>query len=467
MKSPINLFLSLLILTFSCQNEVSMDTLTVENQAADTALYSPVKHPEWTKNASVYEVNIRQHTAEGTFSAFEDHLPRLKNLGVKILWIMPIQPIGQLKRKGGLGSYYSIRDYKAVNPEFGTMDDFKSMVNKAHEMGFKVILDWVANHSAWDNVWMDEFPEWYTTDDSGNVVSPVADWSDVADLNYESKEMRAAMTDALEFWVKETDIDGYRCDVGMMVPMDFWNASRANLDKIKPVFMLAEAEGGNFHHHAFDMTYGWEFHHLMNQVAKGIDEVTVFDEYQAKMDTSYSQDDYRMFFTTNHDENSWNGTVKERMGKNHLNFFVLAATFPNGMPLIYSGQEASLNKRLAFFEKDTIDWSDTTLYPFYREMIELKSTHPALVNGKGQGSFNKVASIKQEGVYAYRRKAQGNDDEILVILNFGDDEFELKNEDFKGAWDVVMKSQSLRMNMQGKFIVKAHDFLIFNNAPNS
>ncbi len=468
MKNPIFFLASFIILAFSCQNEKVENANPDEDQAQDSSLvYAPVSHPDWVQNASIYEVNIRQHTAEGTFAAFQEHLPRIKKLGIKILWIMPIQPIGLEKRKGGLGSYYSIQDYKAVNPEFGTMDDFKTLVNTAHEMGFKVILDWVANHSAWDNVWMDEFPEWYTTDDSGNVVSPVADWSDVADLNYDSKEMRAAMTDALEFWIKETDIDGYRCDVGMMVPMDFWNNTRETLDKIKPVFMLAEAEGKEFHKSAFDMTYGWEFHHLMNQVAQGKDEVSVFDEYQAKMDSSYSKDDLRMFFTTNHDENSWNGTIAERMGDNHLNFFALACTFPNGMPLIYSGQEARLNKRLAFFEKDTIDWSDTTLYPFYREMIELKSSHPALVNGKNQGSFNKVSTIKQEGVYAYRRKAQGGEEELLVILNFGDSDFELKNEDFEGSWDIVMKSQSMIMNSNGKFIVQAHDFLIFNHSQNN
>ena len=205
------------------------------------------------------------------------------------------------------------------------------------------------------------------------------------------------------------------------------------------------------------------------EAVKGADVVMLLapDEYQAKMDSSYSKDDLRMFFTTNHDENSWNGTIAERMGDNHLNFFALACTFPNGMPLIYSGQEARLNKRLAFFEKDTIDWSDTTLYPFYREMIELKSSHPALVNGKNQGSFNKVSTIKQEGVYAYRRKAQGGEEELLVILNFGDSDFELKNEDFEGSWDIVMKSQSMIMNSNGKFIVQAHDFLIFNHSQNN
>tara|TARA_R110002096_G_scaffold386418_3_gene580497 strand:- start:50827 stop:52221 length:1395 start_codon:yes stop_codon:yes gene_type:complete len=463
MKKSILLFASFLLIALSCKNEETEAISTNEEGKAQEAshVYSPVKHPEWSSNSSIYEVNIRQFTEEGTFTAFSKHLPRLQKLGVEILWIMPIQPIGEEKRKGGLGSYYSIKDYKAVNPEFGSIEEFKNLVKQAHEMGFKIILDWVANHSAWDNVWMNENPEWYSTDSMGNIVAPVADWSDVADLNYESKEMRAAMLEAMEFWVKETDIDGYRCDVGMMVPMDFWNDSREKLDKIKPVFMLAEAEGEDFHKHAFDMTYGWEFHHLMNQVAKGIDRVDVFDSYQEKMDSTYSKDDYRMFFTTNHDENSWNGTVKERMGDNHLNFFVLACTFPNGMPLIYSGQEAGLNKRLAFFEKDKISWSDTSLYPFYREMIELKTNHPALVNGKNQGSFERVESIKQEGVYAYRRKAQNSDEEILVVLNFGDEDLVLKNEDMLGNWDIVMKSKSLRMNMKGKFIVKAHDFLLF------
>ncbi len=368
---------------FACQNKP--ETVVVEEETPKDTIDMGM-HPDWTMHASIYEVNIRQHTPQGTINAFREKLPELKELGVNILWIMPIQPIGIEKRKGGLGSYYSISDYTAVNPEFGTMGDFKHMVQAAHDLGFKVILDWVANHSAWDNVWMKDHPEWYTTK-NGEIVSPVDDWSDVADLNYDNPDMRRAMKEAMKFWVKETDIDGYRCDVGMMVPMDFWESTRVALDSIKPVFMLAEAEGPEFHQKAFDMTYGWEFHHIMNEIAKGEMDASHISAYLAKMDSTYPDGALRMYFTTNHDENSWNGTIFERMPDDYKALYVLGATLPNGIPLVYSGQEYGLNKRLAFFEKDTISASDSTLFDFYQKVIALKMKHPALRNGKYEGDF--------------------------------------------------------------------------------
>lgn len=459
MKSYYSILAALLFMAFSCQNQ----EVEAEQESPEIVEISPVVHPDWVENASIYEVNIRQHTLEGTFKAFQEDLPRLKELGVKILWFMPVQPIGVENRKGELGSYYSIANYKGINPEFGTMEDFKTLVSTAHEMGFKVILDWVANHSSWDNVWMEDHPEWYTRDDSGNVVSPVPDWSDVADLNYENPEMRAAMTEAMKFWVTEADVDGFRCDVGMMVPMDYWVSNRKTLDAIKPMFWLVEAEGPKFHTEAFDMSYGWEFHHLMNQVAKGEEKVEVFDSYQAKMDTSYTSNDIRMFFTTNHDENSWNGTIQERMGENHLNFFVLAATFPNGMPLIYSGQEAGLNKRLAFFRKDTIDWSDTTLFSFYKDMIQLKSTHEALRNGEKQGKFQRIKELDAPGVYAYKRIAE-NGDEVFVALNFSGDDVGMKPDLLGGDdWTNAVHQGGFVFDGNGNFVIEAHNFLLMTS----
>jgi glycosidase len=224
------------------------------------------KHLEWTKNANIYEVNIRQYTPEGTFNAFAQHLTRLKGMGVDILWFMPINPISEKNRKGPLGSYYAVADYQKVNPEFGNLDDFKNLVNQAHELGMKVIVDWVANHTGWDNWLIEKHPDWYTHDDSGQILAPVADWTDVADLNYDNADLRKYMIESLEYWIKEADIDGYRCDVAGMVPLDFgWKPSK--LDAIKPVFMLAEWEAPEAHL-AFDMTYGWEFHHIMNEIAQ-------------------------------------------------------------------------------------------------------------------------------------------------------------------------------------------------------
>ncbi len=455
MKTKITVLSALLgVALISCSSAPKEEI----NEAIENNLPS-VTHVDWAKDASIYEVNIRQYTPEGTINAFREKLPKLKDLGVKILWLMPVQPIGELNRKGGLGSYYSIRDYTAVNPEFGTLEDFKMLVQEAHDMGFKVILDWVANHTAWDAVWMEEHKDWYTQNDSGKVVSPVDDWSDVADLNYDNAAMRTAMLNALKFWITETDIDGYRCDVAMMVPMDFWNRTRVALDSIKPVFMLAEAEGPEFHEKAFDMTYGWELHHIMNQVAKGLESVSVFTKYAEKQDSTYPSNALRMYFTTNHDENSWNGTIEERMGVNGKNFFVLAATFPQGMPLVYSGQEAGLNKRLAFFEKDTIAWENEALLPFYSTILKLKKNHPALQNGKEEGSFAVIAENNAEQLYAFERTKDGKT--LLVALNFSgkaasfDYKRKVSNQGFKNAM-----ADGYILPQKGKLDVPANGWLV-------
>ncbi|MEN9394398.1 MAG: hypothetical protein RL362_619, partial [Bacteroidota bacterium] len=226
-------------LAISCATQKGDATATA--QVISSSETHVIRHPEWVKKATIYEINVRQHTPQGTFQALEKDLNRLDSLGVDILWLMPINPIGELNRKGSLGSYYSVKNYVGVNSEFGTLQDFKHFVNAAHSRGMKVILDWVANHTAWDHPWVTEHPEWYTHDANGKIVPPVADWSDVADLNYDNKDMRKAMIESMKFWVKECDLDGYRCDVAMQVPTDFWDQARAELDAIKPVFMLAEA----------------------------------------------------------------------------------------------------------------------------------------------------------------------------------------------------------------------------------
>ncbi len=376
-----------------------------------------VKHADWVKTANIYEVNIRQYTPEGTFKAFEEHLPRLKEMGVDILWLMPIYPVGEKNRKGGMGSAYSVKDYVSVNPDYGTMDDFKDLVAKVHENGMHIILDWVANHTAWDHPWTQEHPEWYTKDSTGNFMPPKGtDWSDVIDLNYDNLELRIEMINSLKYWVQEANIDGYRCDVAGMVPTDFWNTARKELDAIKPVFMLAEAEQVDLHYKAFDMTYGWNFHHLMNEVAQGKKTVEAFDEYFKKDSTVYPADAIRMYFTSNHDENTWNGTVFERMGDAYPAMAVLSFTIP-GMPLIYSGQEAGLNKRLAFFEKDLIDWKGgKDLQAFYTQLIKLKKEHPALWNGAEGGSMQRIKSSSDDKIFAFIRKK--GDDELIAVFNF-------------------------------------------------
>lgn len=405
------IIIAFLLSLFGCNNRNENKKNIATESTYDKVL------PEWAKNAVIYEVNVRQHTAEGTLNAFSKDIPRLKEMGIDILWIMPIQEIGVLNRKGSAGSYYSIRDYRKVNPEFGNLDDFKNLVKIAHENGMYVILDWVANHTAWDHVWMSEHPDFYTKDSLGNNIPPVEDWADVVDLNYDNKDMRLAMIEDMKYWITETDIDGFRCDVAEMVPTDFWNEVREELDKVKPVFMLAEAEQPEHHISAFDMSYSWWLLHGMNQIVKGEKPVTEIDTIMKWEAKNFPEGSIKMRFTTNHDENSWNGTEFERYGEGALCFSVLCYTLP-GMPLLYSGQDAGFDKRLKFFDKDTIIWGDYKFQDFYTKLNKLKKSNIALWNGIYGGDFEIIHSKKKSPVFAFVRKKSEN--EIVAVFNFSD-----------------------------------------------
>lgn len=381
---------------------------------------------EWSKNAVIYEVNIRQYTEDGTFKSFEAEMPRLKEMGVDILWLMPIFPIGLENRKGSLGSYYAVQDYTAVNPEFGTMDDMKSLIAKAHELGMYVILDWVANHSAWDHAWVKEHPDYYKKDSTGTMVSPF-DWSDVVAFDYSNPAMRKAMENDMLFWVRDMNIDGFRCDVAGEVPTDFWEDASVELNKVKPVFMLAEAEKPELVYNAFDMDYGWHQHHLMNEIAKGNIDANEMNAYFEALDDEYPSRSYKMYFTTNHDENSWNGTVEERLGDAADALSVLTFTIGD-MPLIYNGQESALNKRLLFFEKDSIDWDDYSKANFFQKLTYLKHNEKSLWNGSYGEHYVRIPSTSDEQIFAFDR---GN---VRVLLNLSAEEviFSLENVDFEG-----------------------------------
>jgi len=407
------LFLLVIGVIYSCAN-ASKSKSDTESEKATNRVYS---HVDWSKNASIYEVNVRQYTPEGTFAAFAEHLPRLKNMGVDILWLMPIYPISEKNRKGSMGSYYAVQDYQKINPDLGTINDLKMLVDEAHKMGMKVILDWVANHTGWDNWLISAHPDWYTQDSAGQIIIPKdTDWSDVADLNYDSAELREYMIQSLEFWLNEANVDGYRCDVAGMVPTDFWVEARKRLDQIKPVFMLAEHESPEIHA-AFDMTYGWELHHIMNQIAQGKETVAELDAYMSKIDTLYNSDDYIMNFTSNHDENTWNGTEFDRMGEAYKAMAVLSATLP-GMPLIYSGQEDMLSKKLRFFDKDTIVWGEYKAEGFYRSLLALKHKHPALWNGNYGGTYERIHTSSDSCIFSFVRKYEK--EKVIVILNLCD-----------------------------------------------
>lgn len=423
------------------------------------ALASKVVHPEWSQNSNIYEVNLRQFTQSGTLREFIQHMPRLRNMGVDILWFMPIHPIGELNRKGTLGSYYAVQDYKFLNSEFGSIEEFQMVVKLAHELGMKVILDWVANHTAWDHDWVTRHPDWYAKDKDGNMFSP-NDWTDVVQLDFENTEMRAAMLDALKFWITETDIDGYRCDVASMVPTDFWDNARAELNKIKPVFMLAEADKEELLINAFDMDYGWKFHHIANKIAKKEANANHIQHYFDDLNNTFPSGAYRMNFTSNHDENTWHGTEFERLGNGAETFFVLMATVP-GMPLIYTGQEAAMNKRLDFFEKDPVDWKDYPLQNFYRTLLNLKKRNKALWNGNSGGPIKRIYTSSDENVYAFTRSKDGND--VLVILNLSENgqEIQLQGDTFTGKYKNVFTGEEETFSADRQLSLTPWQYLVF------
>lgn len=404
---------------------LSLTVMALATAACRTAETVPpaAEHeaPEWSRDDAMYEVNVRQFTPEGTFVAFARHLPRLDSLGVDILWFMPVQPIGVANRKGSLGSYYSIADYTRLNPEFGTAAEFRGVVDEAHRLGMKVILDWVGNHTAFDHPWVTEHPNWYTRRADGTISYPLdqegreTDWTDVADLNFDNVDMRRAMIAEMKWWLDSMNVDGFRCDVAWGIPMDFWIEARAELEQAKPgLFLLAESEGPQYHA-AFEATYAWEYHHLLNDIASGKKAVAVLDEYLARQREQYPDDAYRLAFTSNHDENSWQGTEFERMGPNHIPAFVLSTTLEQMMPLLYTGQEARLSKRLRFFEKDTVPWVADTLADFYRAMFDLKEANAALWNGEHGGTQSKLLTTA-DGIYAFVRTRDENS--VLVVVNF-------------------------------------------------
>ncbi|MEM6326802.1 MAG: alpha-amylase family glycosyl hydrolase [Bacteroidota bacterium] len=386
------------------------------------ARYAPappvqIAHPEWTRTATLYQINTRQFTPEGTLAAARAHLPRLRDLGVGIVWLMPIHPIGEVNRKGTLGSPYAVRDYRAVNPEFGTMDDLEAFVTEAHRLGMRVILDWVANHTAWDHPWTEEHPDWYARDWNGDFrPTPWWDWSDVIDLDYAVPEVREAMTEAMLFWVREADVDGFRCDVAGMVPTDFWEEVRRQLDAVKPVFLLAEWEARDLHRAAFDASYAWTWYDAMHAICHGRADVNALYHYYSWNEKAYPHDILRMLFTSNHDKNAWDGTVHEQFGDG-LEAAVVLSVISEGIPLVYNGQEADNRRRLAFFERDPINWSRglSRLGALYRDLFALKRETSALHNAAWGARMVRVVNSDLAHVLSFVR--EDTEAKVLALFN--------------------------------------------------
>lgn len=455
MKKVVYIFSIFIIIASSCN--VSKN----KEEVYKPKPYVELKHPEWSRNATIYEVNVRQYTPEGTFRAFEAHLPRLKSMGVDIIWLMPVHPIGVKNRKGKLGSYYSVKDYLAINPEFGTMDDFKTLVKKIHETGMFVIIDWVANHTSHDNKLVNEHPEWYSKNGDGKFQpTPWYDWDDIIDLDYDQPGLRKYMTEAMKFWVKETDIDGFRCDVAGFIPVDFWENVRLELEKIKPVFMLAEWEDRDMLKNAFDMTYAWSLWNRMKEITKEHKPIAGLVEYMAHDVNTFPRDGYKMTFTDNHDKNSWEGNQYANFGDALETCIVFSCTV-NGMPLIYSGQEAGLDRSLKFFDKDTIVWKLHDNARIYTQLFHLKHINQALWNGSAGGIMVRIYNDQPDKVISFYREMNG--DKVLPVLNFSDQKLEvtLNTNSVNDTYKELFSGKTIKIGKSEKLEVPAYGYFVF------
>ncbi len=424
--------------------------------------YVKLKHPEWARKAVMYQINTRQFTREGTFRAAEKHLPRIKELGADILWLMPVHEIGVKNRKGTLGSPYSVKDYYSVNPEFGTLEDLKHFVGEAHKLGMYVILDWVANHTAWDNKLQSEHPDWYDKDWKGDFrPTPWWDWSDIINLNYNSPELRRYMTEAMKYWVREADIDGYRCDVAGFVPVDFWNNLRKELDEIKPVFMLAEWESRDLHEYAFDMTYAWTWHEKMQAVVQGkAKDLGGLFVYYSWNESSFPKDGIRMVGVTNHDQNAWEGTEFEVFGKG-LQAAMVLSVVGEGMPMVYNGQEAGNMKRLKFFEKDEIVWKQHPNGELYKKLFALKKKNSTLLNWGHNATMTLVPNSVPAKVFSFVR--QNDKDKIFTVLNFSNlpQTVTFKEDLYHGKYNEYFSGKRIDLTASAKMVLPPWSYRVF------
>lgn len=397
-----------------------------ENSETENKPIPATVKPDWAEGAVIYEVNWRQATEDGKLTTFtEQNLPKLKELGVDILWFMPINPISELNRKGELGSYYASQNYTAINPEMGTLDDFKAMVDSAHKLGMKVIIDWVPNHTGCDNVWLAEHPDWYAYNPDSTHIQDWG-WTDTYKLNYDNPELRTAMIDAMKFWVTECDIDGFRCDVAFMVPMDFWLEARKQLTSIKPLFFLAEAANKELCDGAFDMVYNWPMGWLFEEIYKGNKSPKLIDSLTVALRDSFAVDAYQMNHITNHDRNSWDGTEFERLGDGVKAFAALSYIAP-GMPLIYTGQEYGYNHRFEFFKKDAPAPYNEEWFNFYKELNALKHNHKALNAGINGGDWKVYTTTAPDAVFACSRTL--GDDTVFYVANLSGKDVEFSIDD--------------------------------------
>ncbi|MFN2456668.1 MAG: alpha-amylase family glycosyl hydrolase [Chitinophagaceae bacterium] len=416
-----------------------------------------ISKTEWIKSTNIYEVNVRQYTREGTFNAFAKELPRLKDMGVKTLWFMPVTPIAQKNKKGSLGSYYAAADYTAINPEFGTLEDFKNLVKSAHEQGFKIIIDWVPNHTGWDHRWTREHPEWFEKDSATNDFKKASGMDDIIELDFTNPELRKAMIDAMKFWVKEADIDGFRCDLAFWVELDFWQEAKPQVDAIKPIFWLGEVDALEHpeYMHVFDACYTWTWMHKAKNFYQNGLPVSSLDSILMRYSAVKG---IKTWFTTNHDENSWNGTEYEKYGDMAKALAVFSCTWP-GVPLVYSGQEMPNEKRLKFFDKDPIEWTGKyELHDFYKALLHLHSDNPALI---ADAQNFRLHTSEDGNIFSFLRK--NGEREVLVILNLSRNKirFEIPDNRVKGKFKNIFSGAENDFTAEKSFEMQPWEFLVY------
>ena len=438
---------------------IGMGLLSCATQKSKNTMESP---DQWKHNTNIYEVNLRQYTQEGTFNAFAKDLPRLKKMGVKTLWFMPITPIAQKNKKGSLGSQYAAADYTSINPEFGTMDDFKRLVKEAHRQGFKVIIDWVANHTGWDHVWTKSHPEYYLMDPKTNDFQIASGMDDIIELDYSKPATRKAMIEAMKFWVREVNIDGFRCDLASWVEVDFWEEAKPEVEKLKPLFWLGEYDelDNPEYGRVFDASYSWTW---MHKTKDYYDNKVSLDDLKALLHkySAIGDKTQRAWFTSNHDENTWNGTEYEKYGVIAKPLAVFSATW-NGVPLLYSGQELPNKKRLEFFEKDVIEWNGSfEMADFYKTLLQLKATVPALKGGDANVSTHILNTSANDKIFANKRK-NGNS-EVLVVLNMSKDpvKFSLEDAQAGGSFKEAFTQTTRNFDSDKNFDFKVSEYAVF------
>jgi cyclomaltodextrinase / maltogenic alpha-amylase / neopullulanase len=414
--------------------------------------------PDWLRDGAIYEVNTRTFSASGDFRGVTEQLPRLKELGVNILWLMPIHPVGRERSKGTLGSPYAVRDYFAINPDYGTADDLRQLISEAHRGGFKVIIDIVANHTAWDSVML-QTPGFYKHDAAGKIISPVPDWADVAALDYANPELRAYMTHMLVHWIKQFDLDGFRCDVAGMVPTDFWENARSELEKVKPeIMLLAEWHSPDLVRKAFDLDYSWPLHSKLTDVLEnGTASARDLRKEWEEERRLYPKGALHLRFSDNHDEKRAIARFGERgaLAASALMFTL------DGVPMLYNGMEVGDTTESgapALFERLPVFWQIAERRPefpeFYRMMIPLRRAHRAL----GQGETEWLENSDPDRIVTYVRRGAG--EEFLVAINCSNRGYSGRVQVAGSSWTEETHSKS--GGSVGNLQLAAWEFRIFH-----